>query len=108
MGIKVKVFRNSSSPYKGMGVAGTSLTDEQEALTQAEVDKAGETFKQAVLMKRKLAKPEDMQGQSMSGRDAAARNLITGLVPTLKVLLTQLDGQPNIAGNQTAKVAKAK
>lgn len=105
LGIKVKVFRNSSSPYKGMGVAGTSLTSEQEALTQAEVDKAGETFKQAVLMKRKLAKPEDMQGQAMSGRDAAARNLITGLAPTLKMLLTQLEGS-DTAKPATAQVAK--
>lgn len=108
MGIKVKVFRNSSSPFKGMGVAGTSLTDEQEALTQAEVDRAGDTFKQAVLQKRKLAKPEDMQGQALSGKDAAARNLITGLAPTLKALLTQLEGQSYAAGSQTAKVAKAK
>jgi ClpP class serine protease len=108
MGIKVKVFRNSSSPYKGMNVAGTSLTDEQEALTQAEVDRAGDTFKQSVLMKRKLAKAEDMQGQALSGRDAAARNLITGLVPTLKVLLTQLEGQGYAATSQPTKVAKAK
>ena len=108
MGIKVKVFRNSSSPYKGMGVAGTSMTTEQEALTQAEVDKAGETFKQSVLIKRKLAKPEDMQGQAMSGRDAAARNLITGLSPSIKALLTELEGQGYAAGNQPTKVAKAK
>jgi ClpP class serine protease len=108
MGIKVKVFRNSSSPYKGMGVAGTSMTEEQEALMQAEVDKAGETFKQSVMQKRKLAKPEDMQGQALSGKDAAARNLITGLVPTLKALLTQLEGQSSPTGNQTAKVGKAK
>lgn len=93
MGIKVKVFRNSSSPFKGMGVAGTSMTEDQEALMQAEVDRAGETFKQAVMQKRKLAKPEDMQGQALSGKDAAARNLITGLVPTLKTLLVQLEGK---------------
>lgn len=108
MGIKVKVFRNSSSPFKGMGVAGTSMTEDQEALMQAEVDRAGETFKQAVMQKRKLAKPEDMQGQALSGKEAAARNLITGLVPTLKVLLTQLEGQGYASGNQPTKVAKSK
>lgn len=110
MGIKVKVFRNSSSPYKGMGVTGTSMTTEQEALTQAEVDKAGDTFKQSVLMKRKLAKAEDMQGQAMSGRDAAARNLITGLSPSIKALLTELEGKDSAkpATAQAAKLAKGK
>jgi ClpP class serine protease len=93
MGIKVKVYKNSTSPLKGMGVAGTSLTPEQEDLMQRQVDEAGETFKADIMQRRKLVKPEDLQGQSMSGREAVAKNLATGLAPNLKALLTELEGK---------------
>lgn len=97
MGIKVKVYKNSSSPLKGMGVAGTSLTPEQEDLMQRQVDEAGETFKADILKTRKMVKPEDLQGQSMTGREAVAKHLATGLVPNLKALLTQLEGKGWVA-----------
>lgn len=110
MGIKVKVFKNSTSPLKGMGVAGTSMTTEQEAQMQKEVDLAGETFKADILKTRKLVKPEDMQGQTMTGKEAVAKNLATGLAPTLKALLNELEGKDASAPTAalTAKAGKGK
>jgi ClpP class serine protease len=80
-----------------MGVAGTSLTPEQEDLMQRQVDEAGETFKADIMKTRKMVKPEDLQGQSMTGREAVAKHLATGLVPNLKALLTQLEGKGWVA-----------
>lgn len=110
MGIKVKVFKNSTSPLKGMGVAGTSMTTEQEAQMQREVDLAGETFKADILKTRKLVKAEDLQGQSMTGREAVAKGLATGLAPTLKALLAELEGKDSgaPAAAVTAKAGKGK
>ena len=84
-GITVQVFK--SGELKGAGMAGTSLSEAQAAYIQADVDTCGNTFKAAVMMKRKYAKAEDMQGRSFSGKVAATKGLVTGLSPSLKELL---------------------
>ena len=84
-GISVQVFK--SGELKGAGIAGTSLSEAQAAYIQSEVDTCGNTFKAAVMMKRKYVKAEDMQGQSFSGKIAATKGLVTGLSPSLKELL---------------------
>ena len=93
-GIKPVVI--SSGPLKGMGIPGLSLTEEQAAYLQAEVNAIAADFKAAVRLKRSLVKDEDMQGQSMQGKVAIAKGLATGSAPTLKALLTSLENQkPN-------------
>lgn len=90
-GLEVKVIK--SGALKGMGIPGTSLTSEQEAYLQQEVDELANTFKASVRMKRKLVQEADMQGQSFSGKVAAQKGLATGLANTLKDLLAQLEGK---------------
>ena len=76
-GIKMVVIK--SGKFKGAGIPGTSLSEEQVANLQQGVDEIHADFKAAVLQTRKLVKAEDMEGQVFSGKQAAQRNLITGL-----------------------------
>jgi signal peptide peptidase SppA len=76
-GIKMVVIK--SGKFKGAGIPGTSLSDEQIANLQDSVDAIHADFKASVLQTRKLVKAEDMEGQVFSGKQAAQRNLVTGL-----------------------------
>ena len=76
-GIKMVVIK--SGKFKGAGIPGTSLSEEQVANLQQGVDEIHADFKAAVLQTRKLVKAEDMEGQVFSGKQAAQRGLVTGL-----------------------------
>jgi len=76
-GIKMVVIK--SGKFKGAGIPGTSLSEEQIANLQDSVDAIHADFKGAVLQTRKLVKAEDMEGQVFSGKQAAQRGLVTGL-----------------------------
>ena len=76
-GIKMVVIK--SGKYKGAGIEGTSLDEGQMMNLQASVDEIHSEFKAAVLMKRKMVKAEAMEGQTFSGKQAAAQGLVTGL-----------------------------
>jgi len=77
MGIKVEVFR--AGKYKAPNIAGEGYTQDMRAMEQATVEAMAEEFKQTVLRKRSMANRADMEGQVFTGREAAAKNLITGL-----------------------------
>lgn len=87
-GIKAKVF--SAGAYKGMGIYGTSLTPEQEAYLQSDINSIWDDFKSAVLRKRKMVSPSDMEAQVFSGRVAASKGLATGLVNSFSDLVASL------------------
>jgi signal peptide peptidase SppA len=76
-GMKMVVVK--SGKFKGVGIEGTSLTDEQITNLQEGVDLMAAEFKASVLMKRKMVKAESMEGQAFSGKQAAAHGLVTGL-----------------------------
>jgi signal peptide peptidase SppA len=76
-GIKMVVIK--SGKFKGAGIPGTSLSEEQVSNLQQGVDEIHADFKASVLQTRKLVKAEDMEGQVFSGKQAAQRNLVTGL-----------------------------
>ena len=76
-GIKMVVIK--SGKFKGAGIPGTSLSEEKVANLQQGVDEIHADFKASVLQTRKLVKAEDMEGQVFSGKQAAQRNLVTGL-----------------------------
>ena len=76
-GIKMVVIK--SGKFKGAGIEGTSLDEDQMGNLQASVDTIHAEFKQAVNMKRKMVKAEAMEGQTFSGKQAAAQGLVTGL-----------------------------
>lgn len=77
-GIKVELFK--SGEQKGMGYPGTSLTDEQRAALQADVDQIGAEFRQAVRDGRKRPiKDEDMQGQDFDAVSAVSAGLVDSI-----------------------------
>jgi signal peptide peptidase SppA len=78
-GVKVEVFK--SGKHKGMGIPGTTLTDEQRQMMQADVDKIGAEFRAVVRAGRtpRTVADEVMQGQSFSVADALANGLVDGV-----------------------------
>jgi ClpP class serine protease len=89
MGLKVEVFR--AGKYKAPNIAGEGYTDEMRSLEQKAVEAMHEEFKQTVLRKRSLARREDMEGQVFTGREAAAKNLITGLASSFAEALAAFE-----------------
>ena len=84
-GIKMVVIK--SGKFKGAGIEGTSLDEGQMSNLQASVDEIHSEFKAAVLMKRKMVKAEAMEGQTFSGKQAAAQGLVTGLADSFSEAL---------------------
>lgn len=76
-GIKMVVVK--AGQHKAIGIPGTAITPEQQAHLQEGVDAIWSDFKSSVLQTRKLVKAEDMEGQVFSGKQAAAKGLVTGL-----------------------------
>ena len=91
-GIKMVVIK--SGIYKGAGIEGTSLTNDQTANLQANVDSIHADFKAAVNYKRKMVAADSMEGQSFSGRQAASLGLVTGLADSFSQALSNFAGSP--------------
>ena len=72
-GLKVEVF--AAGKFKSAGMPGVSLTDEQRALLQGEVEEVAADFKSAVLARGRKIPDEAMQGQGFSARSAQRFNL---------------------------------
>ena len=83
MGVKAVVIKSSATPYKAAGIEGTSLSTEQIAYFQNEVDAIYADFTSSVKAKRKMASDDAMKGQSMSGKIASSMGLLTGLSDSL-------------------------
>lgn len=77
-GIKVEVF--AAGKYKAIGAPGTSLTDEQRSLIQANIAETAAEFRAAVLARGRAIPHDAMEGQAFSGRNAQRMNL-AGMVP---------------------------
>lgn len=78
-GIKTEIFR--AGRYKGMGYPGTSLTDDQRKLLQAQVDDIYAMFTGHVNSKRQGGvSKEAMQGQSFMAKKALQENLVDGIM----------------------------
>jgi signal peptide peptidase SppA len=78
MGIVVSVFR--SGKYKGAGVPGTTLSDDQSASIQQRVDSLAALFKGHVLQHRPGVADESMQGQTFMGYESGSVKLADGMV----------------------------
>lgn len=90
-GIDVSVISNKDGIHKGAGVEGTSLSEDQKAQVQAEVEEIYGEFKDAVLRARNV--PSDaMQGQAFMGKTAKEKNLIDA-VGTFEEALYLLDNE---------------
>ena len=89
MGIKVEIFR--AGKYKAPNIAGEGYTEEMREMEQKTVEAMAEEFKQTVLRKRSYASREDMEGQVFTGREAANKNLITGLASSFAEALVAFE-----------------
>ena len=89
MGIKVEIFR--AGKYKAPNIAGEGYTEEMREMEQKTVEAMAEEFKQTVLRKRSYASRDDMEGQVFTGREAASKNLITGLASSFAEALVAFE-----------------
>jgi len=78
-GVKVEVF--AAGKFKGAGVPGTSLTDEQRAWLQQGVEETWGQFKDAVRSRRRVADGA-MEGQHFAAGSALGHGLLSGLADT--------------------------
>ena len=76
-GLRPAPIVNTGGDLKALGFGGT-LSEEQRAFLQAQVDADFAQFKEHVLAHRAVA-PEAMRGQCLSGRAALAANLVDDL-----------------------------
>lgn len=90
MGVRVDIIK--SGEHKAAGYPGTALTEKQREGLQAQVTALHEQFKAAVTSRRTGAKAADMEGQSFYGADAAARGLVTAIVPSRAALIRAMQG----------------
>ncbi|PTY02744.1 hypothetical protein DB346_08185 [Verrucomicrobia bacterium LW23] len=72
-GLRVEVF--AAGKFKGAGVPGTSLTDAQREMLQADIDEIAGDFKRAVLSRGRKIGDDAMEGQTFSARNAQRLNL---------------------------------
>lgn len=86
-GLKVELF--AAGRYKGAGMGGTSLSDEQRTLLQEQVNATWAEFRDAVNSRRSVA-DADMEGQTFTGRQGVARGLVDACVDSIGVLEEKL------------------
>jgi ClpP class serine protease len=84
-GIKFEVI--AAGIHKAAGAEGLALTEEQRAYLQASVDSTRDEFRESVRRKRRFVRDEDMEGQVFTGREAASKGLVTGIVSNLREAL---------------------
>ena len=80
-GVKMEVIK--AGKHKAMGLEGTSLTKEDKAYLQEDVDERRDEFRATVKRRRLFAKDEDMEGQVWEGKKAAKKGLITHIIRDL-------------------------
>ena len=98
-GISVEVIK--SGKYKGQ-IPGLPLSDDARAAIQAEVIDLHNEFKADVLAVRSRINPDDLEGQTFTGKRAAARGFVTGLVRNRAEVLARLGATEPKAGKPTA------
>lgn len=90
-GVKAEVIK--SGIFKGAGIQGTSLDDNQRSMLQAEVIDIHQDFKAAVKAVRSFVEDSSMEGQCFSGKRGAEAGLVTGLVNGFDELMESLNKQ---------------
>ncbi len=88
-GVTVDVIK--AGEFKGMGVFGTSLTKEQRAFMQADIDRTNARFLSAVKSKRNGVDEADLQGQWFDGEQSVEKKLSDRVVASLTALTGELN-----------------
>jgi signal peptide peptidase SppA len=97
-GVKMDVIK--AGIYKGAGIPGTSLDNNQRKMLQDEVLEIHADFKEAVKSVRSFVEDASMEGQCFSGKRGAEAGLVTGLVNGFDELMESLDA--NVAKQMEA------
>lgn len=87
-GEALRLFK--AGKYKGMGLPGNALTEEEGALIQAAVDESYAKFTSAITSKRPKVEKATMQGQMFSSANARAAGLIDSVVRGFNSLVARL------------------
>lgn len=87
-GIRVDLIK--AGKFKGAGYPGTSLTDEQRAMLQDDVNATHEQFKAFVKTHRTKAQDSAMEGQVLNGNKAAEAGLVTNIIGSIEELKASL------------------
>ncbi len=109
-GISVEIIK--SGKYKGQ-IPGLPLSDDARAAMQAEVIDLHNEFKADVLGVRSRINPDDLEGQTFTGKRAAARGFVTGLVRNRAEVLARLgafepkSGKPGVKASGSAQASAA-
>ena len=90
-GVKAEVIK--SGIFKGAGIQGTSLDENQRKMLQDEVIDIHNDFKEAVKAVRSFVEDSSMEGQCFSGKRGAEAGLVTGLVNGFDELMESLNKQ---------------
>lgn len=90
-GVKMEVIK--SGIYKGAGIAGTSLDDNQRKMLMDEVVELHNDFKAAVKSVRSFVEDASMEGQIFSGKKGAEAGLVTGIANSFDDLMKSLDAE---------------
>jgi len=88
-GIDMVVIK--AGKFKGAGIQGVSLDENQKKMLQDEVLEIWQDFKTAVTSVRSFVKDESMEGQTFSGKKGADAGLVTGLVNGFDELMMMLN-----------------
>lgn len=88
-GVKMDVIK--SGAYKGAGIPGTSLDENQRKMLQQEVEDIHADFKEAVKSVRSFVEDSSMEGQMFSGKRGAEAGLVTSLTNGFDEMLQELD-----------------
>ena len=86
-GLKMEVF--AAGKYKSTGMEGTSLTDEQRARLNQQVNATWARFKHAVTRRRAIDEA-DMEGQNFYGTDARDKKLVDACALSLSAVQAKL------------------
>jgi signal peptide peptidase SppA len=97
-GYKMEVIK--SGALKGAGISGTALSDEQRKMLHDQTVEIHTDFKDDVKAVRSFVQDADMEGQVFSGKVAASKGLVTGLVNGFDELMEKLD--PEVAAQMEA------
>jgi len=88
-GVKLELIK--AGKYKAMGIAGSSLSDEDRALLQDSVNKSYAQFVSYVQSKRPSISSDTMQGQMFDADVAITNGLADGIVNELDSLISYLN-----------------
>lgn len=97
-GYKMEVIK--SGDLKGAGISGTALSDAQRKMLHDQTVEIHTDFKDDVKAVRSFVQDADMEGQVFSGKVAASKGLVTGLVDGFDELMEKLD--PEVAAQMEA------